>query len=105
MMSRIRGVRFARKLLDDVSQQVVLGVPVFPRDTRREVQRTIAKRLNLFLCCVRRSSTFVEIFPFVLRETSDVGKKLMDRHPLPRWRAFRVVLADRILDVQFAGVG
>jgi hypothetical protein len=29
----------------------------------------------------------------------------MDRHPLPRWRAFRIVFADRILGVQFAGVG
>src|SRR5450432_1262364 len=104
MMSQIRGVRFSRKLLDDVSEQVVLRVPVFPRGTGRKAEGTIAKRLNLLLGCVRRGFTFVEVFPFVLWETRSVGQKMMDRHSFPRQRAIGVVLADWILDVQFAGV-
>src|SRR5260370_39434050 len=105
MMSQIRCVRFSRKLLDDVSQQVVLRVPVFPCGTWLETQGAATKSLNLFLRCVGRGFTFVEVLPFVLRETRRVGQKVMERHPLPRWRAVRIVLANRILDVQCATVG
>src|SRR5215468_976852 len=73
MMSQIRCVRFSRKLLDDVSQQVVLRVPVLPCGTWLETQGSITKSLNLFLRCVGRGFTFVEVLPFVLGETRGVG--------------------------------
>src|SRR5215813_4345911 len=101
MMSQIRCVRFSRKLLDDVSQQVVLRVPVLPCGTWLETQGSITKSLNLFLRCVGRGFTFVEVLPFVLGETRGVGQKVIERHPFPRSRAVRIVLAYWILDVQF----
>src|SRR5712691_1739140 len=105
MMREICGVRLSRKLLDDEGEEVVLRVAVFPRGTGREAQRTIAKRLDLFFCRIGRAFTFVEVFPFVLGEPGRVRQKVMDRHSLPGWRGLRVVLADGILDTQFAAVG
>ena len=70
MVSQIRWVRFARKLLDEVGQQIVLRVPVFPRGTRWEAQGTITKRLNLFIR--RRSTRLYLCRSFPIRSPGDL---------------------------------